>query len=297
VTVLGHTHKPGRIGGWYFNSGTWIGSRNAYLRISPDGAVRYHEWKDGPVEREMPVVLEEGQLARETSRRTNPFRAALTAGRKLFPKPTKPQRSRWVLIIQGTLALALGIATLGVSFGQGSSEAWRLLVTAFGAYALLDGVLSLLAASRQPPVKRLLSRVRGTASILLGLVVLRHGYVVQIFAVLVGLSAFLAGALHIAASLVFKRMVDSRWLFLVGAGSALAGLVLLLFPTSALLLKFVLAGYLCYYGAGELLAGVFGQRVPRTSLRINASSRRSEIAPSGSGGRLVVTWRSFLRRS
>jgi uncharacterized membrane protein HdeD (DUF308 family) len=80
---------------------------------------------------------------------------------------------------------------------------------------------------------------------------------------LVGISAFLAGALQVAASVVFKRMVDSRWLFIVGAGSVLAGLVLLFFPTSAVLLKFVLSAYLCYYGAGELLAGIFGQRMPR----------------------------------
>lgn len=263
VTVLGHTHKAGRIGSWYFNSGTWVGSRNAYLRISPDGDIRYHEWQgDRPVEREMPVVLEEGEPARETKRTKNPFRAALSAGRKLFPKPIKPQRSRWVLIVQGMLALALGVGALGISIGKGPSAGWRLLVTGFGTYALLDGALSLLGPSRLQPMKRLLSRVRGAATILLGIVVLRRGYVVQIFAVLVGLSAFLAGATQIAASLVFKRMVDSRWLLLVGAGSAIAGLVLLLLPTSAVLLKFVLAGYLCYYGAGQLLAGIFGQRLP-----------------------------------
>lgn len=263
VAVLGHTHKAGRIGGWYFNSGTWVGPRNWYLRLSPDGGIRYHEWKEGrPVERETPVVLEEEAPARETRRTKNPFRAALSAGRKLFPKPTRPQRARWVLIVQGTIALALGVAVLAVTLGRGSSAGWQLLVTAFGAYALLDGALSLLGPSRAQPVKRLLSRVRGAATILVGLVVLRRGYVVQVFAVLVGLSAFLAGATQIAASVVFKRMVDSRWLLLVGAGSVLAGLVLLLLPTSVVLLKFVLAGYLCYYGAGQLLAGVFGQRLP-----------------------------------
>jgi hypothetical protein len=36
---------------------------------------------------------------------------------------------------------------------------------------------------------------------------------------------------------------------------------LLFFPISTALLKFLLAGYLCYYGAGELLAGIFGQRL------------------------------------
>src|SRR5262249_31094342 len=47
IAVLGHTHKPGRIGDWYFNSGSWTGPRNPFLRISPDGHVRYLEWKDG----------------------------------------------------------------------------------------------------------------------------------------------------------------------------------------------------------------------------------------------------------
>src|SRR5262249_36296211 len=45
VAVLGHTHKPGRIGDWYFNSGSWTGPANSFLRISPDGHVRYLEWK------------------------------------------------------------------------------------------------------------------------------------------------------------------------------------------------------------------------------------------------------------
>lgn len=262
AAILGHTHKAGRIGAWYFNSGTWVGSRCTYLRISPDADVRYLEWKEGhPVEHEMPVVLEERAPVPDTKSR-NPFRAALSAGRKLFPKPIKPQRSRWLLIVQGVLALALGIGALVLTVGKGSAAGWRFLIMSFGAYAVLDGVLSLVGSSRKQAMKRLLSRVRGVASILLGLVVLRRGYVVEIFVVLVGLSAFFAGASQVAASVVFKRMVDARWLLLVGAGSAVAGLVLLFFPTTAVLLKFVLVAYLCYYGAGELFAGVFGQRLP-----------------------------------
>src|SRR6185437_5364908 len=108
-----------------------------------------------------------------------------------------------------------------------------------------------------------LSRVRGVASFLLGVIVLRRGYAVEIFVILFGMWAFITGALRVAASVVFRRMVDARWLLIVGTGSALAGLVLLLFPASATALKFVLTGYLCYYGVGELLAGIFGQRLPR----------------------------------
>jgi UDP-2,3-diacylglucosamine pyrophosphatase LpxH/uncharacterized membrane protein HdeD (DUF308 family) len=266
VAVLGHTHKAGRIGDWYFNSGTWVGPLNAFLRISPDGEVRHLEWKEGrAVERAMPVVLPDAAPPGAPPPAKNPFGEAASAVKTLFPRPKKPERSRWVLIAQGVLALALGLGVLTVTVGQGSSAGWRLLVTAFGAYALIDGAMSILGASREQPVTRLLSRVRGAASLLLGLVVLRRGYAAEIFVVLVGVWAFVAGALRVAASVVFRRMVDSRWLRIAGAGSAIAGLVLLLIPTSAVLLKIVLSGYLCYYGVGELLAGVFGQRVARAA--------------------------------
>lgn len=266
VAVLGHTHKAGRIGGWYFNSGSWTGPLNPFLRISPDGDVRYLEWKDGrAVEREMPLVLPDAEPDAAPRATKNPVTSAISAARTLFPKPARPERSRWVLIAQGALAISVGVGALTISVGQGSSAGWRLLVSAFAAYALIDGALSLLSASREPPVRRLLSLVRGVASLLLGLVVLRHGYVVEIFVVLVGLFAFLSGALRVAASVVLKGMVESTWLLVVGAGSMLAGLVLLSLPASAVLLKFALAGYLCYYGAGELLAGIFGQRRPRAA--------------------------------
>ncbi|WP_437873220.1 metallophosphoesterase [Sorangium sp. So ce363] len=266
VAVLGHTHKAGSIGDWYFNSGSWAGPLNSFLRISPDGHVRYLEWKDGrAVERGMPLVLPDAKPDRARSATKSPVAAALSAARTIFPKPTRPERSRWILIAQGALALSVGAGALTISVGQGSSAGWRLLVLAFAAYALVDGALSLVGALREPPIRRLLSRVRGVASLLLGLVVLRRGHVVEMFVVLVGFFAFISGALRVAASIVLKGMVESRWLFVVGAGSTLAGLVLLLLPASAVPLKFVLAGYLCYYGAGELLAGVFGQRLPRAA--------------------------------
>ena len=266
VAVLGHTHKPGRIGDWYFNSGSWTGPLNTYLRISPDGEVGHFTWQDGrAVARAMPVVLADVAPGRVPTRKRDPIGAALSAARTLFPRPTKPSPARWILLAQGALALTLGLGTLTISIGRGSPAGWRLLVTSFGVYALIDGAVSLVGSAREQSVRRLLSRVRGAVGVLLGLVVLRRGYVVETFVVLAGVFAFLAGALRVAAAVLFQRLVDARWLLLGGAGAMVAGLVLLLFPTSAALLKYVLAGYLCYYGAGELLAGTFGQRLPRTA--------------------------------
>jgi uncharacterized membrane protein HdeD (DUF308 family) len=261
VAVVGHTHKAGRIGDWYVNSGSWTGTRNSFLRIGPEGDVRYFEWKDRhAIEHAVPVVIPEAPPERPAIRAKHPFEAPLAALRILFPRPEKPDRARALLVFQGLLALAIGAAAMSVSFAHGTTAGLRLLVTAFGGYAIVDGALSLLGAARGRPAKRLLNRVRGFASILLGVVVLRRGYTVEVFVILAGMWAFVTGALRVATSIVFRGLVDSRWLLIAGVGSMAAGIVLLLLPASVVLLKFGLSAALCYYGAGEVFAGIFGQR-------------------------------------
>ena len=44
VAVAGHTHKPGRFGQWYFNSGSWARPTNNFLKIRPDGHVEVFDW-------------------------------------------------------------------------------------------------------------------------------------------------------------------------------------------------------------------------------------------------------------
>lgn len=49
IAIVGHTHKAGRFGGWYFNSGSWTGRTNNFLQISPDGTVEVYDWdENGP---------------------------------------------------------------------------------------------------------------------------------------------------------------------------------------------------------------------------------------------------------
>ena len=266
VAVLGHTHKPGRIGDWYFNSGTWIGpaelvpahlsgGRGPPPRVEGRPRDRARDARRAPRRGARPA---RPGRRRARSERPSPPPGRSSPGRRSRSGPGGSSSSR------APSRSALGVGVLSVSVGQGSSAGWRVLVTAFGVYALLDGAMSLVGASREQPVRRLLSRVRGVASLLLGLVVLRRGYAAEIFVVLVGrLRVHRGRAARRGVGGASKRMVDSRWLLIGGAGSMIAGLVLLLFPTSAVVLKVVLSGYLCYYGAGELLAGVFGQRLPR----------------------------------
>jgi UDP-2,3-diacylglucosamine pyrophosphatase LpxH len=47
VLIAGHTHQAGRIGDWYFNSGSWATRENNFLRIRSDGSIGVFNWKDG----------------------------------------------------------------------------------------------------------------------------------------------------------------------------------------------------------------------------------------------------------
>ncbi len=44
VAIVGHTHKAGVYGDWYFNSGSWTGKTNNFLEISPAGEVTVFDW-------------------------------------------------------------------------------------------------------------------------------------------------------------------------------------------------------------------------------------------------------------
>ena len=47
VLIAGHTHRPGRAGDWYFNSGTWARETNSFVQISPNGDAAVYDWMDG----------------------------------------------------------------------------------------------------------------------------------------------------------------------------------------------------------------------------------------------------------
>jgi UDP-2,3-diacylglucosamine pyrophosphatase LpxH len=47
VLIAGHTHQPGRIGNWYFNSGTWARKENSFVEIGATGFSAVYDWVDG----------------------------------------------------------------------------------------------------------------------------------------------------------------------------------------------------------------------------------------------------------
>lgn len=53
VAIVGHTHQAGRFCRWYYNSGSWTGRTNNFMRIEPDGTVQLFDWsRDGAARNE-----------------------------------------------------------------------------------------------------------------------------------------------------------------------------------------------------------------------------------------------------
>jgi len=46
VAIVGHTHQPGRLDDWYYNSGCWATKINSFVEISPAGEVGVFDWRE-----------------------------------------------------------------------------------------------------------------------------------------------------------------------------------------------------------------------------------------------------------
>lgn len=67
VAIVGHTHEPGQIGDWYFNTGSWATTNNNFVRIDPDGQAALFDWIDGqPVPNDTVLNLPKSPNTTET---------------------------------------------------------------------------------------------------------------------------------------------------------------------------------------------------------------------------------------
>lgn len=262
IAVLGHTHKPGHIDGWYFNSGTWTAPFNPYLRISEAGEVSYFHWEDGrEVPRPMPVAHEA----------PGPKKLLVPAGQKAVVdnvidglehlwRQRKKERARWVQVLQGLLAVAVGVVAFA-SLEQGLG----LLLLLFAAYVSFDGVLALLAAraSRWRILKKL-QVVRGVVSLSLGAVaLLRPAFTEELLVFLVGAWFLAVGALRLLAASLFPRLAGGRWSVVSGAAEALAGLLVMAAPSRLIGVVAVAAcALLVLHGGDQALRSLFSRRGP-----------------------------------
>jgi uncharacterized membrane protein HdeD (DUF308 family) len=188
---------------------------------------------------------------------------------------SRPARTWWLLVTRGGAAVAFGTAALlwpGLTL--------IVMTLMWGAYAMLDGLLSLYHAFK------LRGRGRSVALwALVGVLGISAGVLAFIWP---GLSAFVlltliatwalvVGALQLAAAWRLRQQIKGEWLLaLSGALSIVFGVLMLLQPrTAAVAVVVLVAGYSIAFGV-VLMA--LGWRLRSTQLKRKRTAPQSTPA-------------------
>lgn len=145
----------------------------------------------------------------------------------------------WVLTLRGVLALVFGILAV----------AWpgiTLLVLAivFGAYAIVDGALAAVAATRAAKGRRAPLILLAAAGLLFGIMcVLWPGLTVLVVTLLIGIWAIVTGVTEIMTAIRMRKEIQGEWLHVVaGALSVLFGVLVLVWPAAGALTVALIIG-------------------------------------------------------
>jgi uncharacterized membrane protein HdeD (DUF308 family) len=177
---------------------------------------------------------------------------------------SQPARTWWLLVMRGIAAITFGVLSL----------LWpglTLLVMAllWGAYVLVDGLLSLLHAFklRGRGLSVALWSLVGVLGVSAGvLAFIWPGLTAFVLLTLIAAWAIVVGALQLAAAWRLRRQIRGEWLLaLSGALSLAFGALLVLQPqTGAVAVVVLVAGYAIAFG---VLLMALGWRLRGTQLR------------------------------
>lgn len=182
-------------------------------------------------------------------------------------------RNWWVVLLRGLIAILFGVMALlwpGVTL--------LTLVVLFGAFALLDGVTSVVMAvigreGSRPWWSMVLTGLAGLAA---GIAALTWpGLTLLALLMIIGVWAIVRGVFEIVAAVRLRQEIEHEWLLgLTGALSIIFGVILVTQPAAGgLALIWMIAIY-------ALLAGIL---LTVLALRLYGLKKRS-IGPRPSGG-------------
>jgi uncharacterized membrane protein HdeD (DUF308 family) len=173
-------------------------------------------------------------------------------------------QSWWVLALRGLVAILFGLAAL---FWPGLILA--VLIVFFGLYALVDGILAIIAAFRSSGrgMRRPLLLIEGVIGILFGILALFWpGLTALTLVYIVAFWIILSGIARIVMAVMLRREIENEWsIALSGVLSVILGIVLLLLPGAGLLAYTWLVGILALAVGIALIYYAFRVRGQRTS--------------------------------
>jgi uncharacterized membrane protein HdeD (DUF308 family) len=172
--------------------------------------------------------------------------------------------SWWVLALRGLVAILFGLAAL---FWPGLILA--VLIVLFGAYALVDGVLAVIAAFRSSGrgMRRSLLLIEGVIGILFGILALFWpGLTALALLYIIAFWAILSGIARIVMAIMLRREMENEWsIALSGVLSVILGIILILLPGAGLLAYTWLIGILALVVGIALIYYAFRVRGQRMS--------------------------------
>jgi uncharacterized membrane protein HdeD (DUF308 family) len=181
-------------------------------------------------------------------------------------------RHWWALVLRGIAGVIFGIIVF-----VSPAISLAALVILFGAYALADGVFSLVAAARQHGTADhwwalLLEGITGVAAGIVTLV--WPGLTVLALLYLVAAWALVTGVLEIGAAVRLRKVMEHEWLLaLSGVLSVALGIGLFVFPGPGLLALVLWTGaYAFVSGIVLIVLGVRLQSWTRSGPRREAYS-------------------------
>jgi uncharacterized membrane protein HdeD (DUF308 family) len=182
------------------------------------------------------------------------------------PQPALPMVSGnwWAMIFRGIAAALFGLAAL---FWPGMTL--LVLLVIFAVYAIVDGLLAIVAGIRVSGGHRWLLLAEGTIGLLAGLVVLFWpGAAALVLVYVISAWAIFTGLLKVVMAISFRRQIENGWLMgLGGVLSVLFGVVLGFLPGAGLVTLVWLVGiYALILGVALIVLGILDRGHPQANV-------------------------------
>ena len=181
------------------------------------------------------------------------------------PQPALPTMSGawWAMVLRGIVAVLFGLAAL---FWPGLTL--FVLLVCFGVYALVDGLLAIVAGIRASGGRRWLLLAEGTLGLLAGLVVLFWpGTTALVLVYAISAWAIFTGLLKVLMAVALRREIENGWLMILGGLlSVLFGVILGFLPGAGLLTLVWLVGiYALILGVALVVLGLLDRGHPQAN--------------------------------